>query len=195
MGTAALGGARPDVASAFNRSDFTNSGWNFHMSTSSLSAGLHSVTVSAAGVSGSGQLVGNKTINILTTQAQEIGFVDLAGDVSGVSTVSQGQILFVEGWAADTAAGAPVQSVTVFVDGISMGTAALGGARPDVAVAFNRSDYTNSGWNFHMSTGALIIGAHSVTATAVGSSGTAQLVGSKVVNVVASPRNATGDGT
>ena len=76
-----------------------------------------------------------------------------------------------------------MQSVTVFLDGNSVGTAALGFARPDVASAFGRSDYTNSGWSFQMSTSSLSLGSHTVTARSVGPSGTALLVGSKIVTI------------
>ena len=111
------------------------------------------------------------------------GFVDLAGDLQGGTTVAKGGTLYVRGWAADTASGAPLQSVTVYVDGSSAGNATLGISRPDVAKAFDRSDYTNSGWNFQMSTATLSVGAHSVTATATGTSGTGPLTRTKTVNI------------
>jgi hypothetical protein len=182
VGTATLGSVRSDVAQAYGRSDFTNSGWSFQMSTSALSVGTHQVTATAMGPSGTAPLVGSRTVNI-TTQGQEIGSVDLAGNASGVGTVGKGQTLYVFGWAADTAAGAPVQSVTVFVDGNSVGTATLGTARSDVASAFGRSDFTNSGWSFQISTSTLSLGQHTVTATAMGPSGTAQLSASRTVNI------------
>src|ERR1039458_8902511 len=49
-----------------------------------------------------------------------------------------------------------------------------------------RSDYTNSGWNFQMTTGSLSVANHSITATAIGSSGSAQLQGSKTVAITSS---------
>ncbi len=183
VGNATLGGARPDVASAYSRSDYTNSGWSFQMSAGTLSVGPHSVTAMATGSSGTGTLTRTRTVNIAS--GQEIGFVDMAGDVQGGATVTQGGTLYVRGWAADTSSGAPVQSVTVFVDGNSVGTATLGGSRPDVASAYSRSDYTNSGWTFQMSAGTLSVGQHTVTAIAAGSSGTAMLVGSRTINVTA----------
>jgi hypothetical protein len=113
---------------------------------------------------------------------KEVGSLDLAGNANGNGTVTKGDTLLVAGWAADTAAAAPVQSVTVLVDGNSVGTATLGIARPDVANYSGRSDYTNSGWSFQMSTSTLGIGQHTVTATAAGPSGTTQL-GSKTVSI------------
>ena len=192
VGTATLGGARPDVAQVYGRSDYTNSGWNFQVSTGTLSAGSHSITATAVGASGSGQLGTAKTISITTQGGQEVGYVDAAGDPNGVATVSQGNTLYVRGWAADTVSGAPVQSVTVFVDGSNVGTATLGGSRSDVAQFYGRSDYTNSGWNFQMSTGSLSVANHSITATAVGSSGSVQLQGSKTVTISNSTPNYQG---
>src|SRR6202035_4872735 len=106
VGTATLGMARPDVASAFGRSDFSNSGWSLQMSTSALNAGQHTVTATASGPSGAAPLVGARTVNITAaTQGREIGFVDVAGDASGNRTVTKGNPIYVTGWAADTATG------------------------------------------------------------------------------------------
>ena len=181
VGTATLGAARPDVAQAFNRSDYTNSGWNLQMSTAALTVGSHSVTATAAGPSGTGPLLRPRTVNI--TAGQVLGFVDMAGDTQGGPTVTQGGTLYVRGWAADTASGAPVQSVTVLIDGNSVGNATLGAARSDVAQAYSRSDFTNSGWTFQMSAGTLTVGQHSVTATAAGASGTGTLTRTRTVNI------------
>jgi hypothetical protein len=182
-GTATLNGARPDVASSYGRSDFNNSGWSFQMPASTLSLGQHTVTATAVGLSGTAPLAGSKTINVVS--GQEIGTVDLGGSPSGSSTVSHGGSLFVAGWAADTATGAPVQSVTIFVDSSSVGAATLNLARSDVANAYGRNDFTNSGWSFQMAASTLSLGQHTVTATAAGLSGTAPLPGSKIINVVA----------
>ena len=153
------------------------------MSSAALSIGQHSVTATSTGPSGTGPLTGNRKVNITMGAGQEIGVVDLAGDAQGGSTFSRSGSLYVQGWAADTASGAPVQTVTVFVDGISVGAVTLGSARPDVASAYNRSDYTNSGWICQTPPSTLTVGQHSVTATATGPSGTGPLMGTKTINV------------
>jgi hypothetical protein len=66
-----------------------------------------------------------------------------------------------------------------------VGTATLGGARPDVAQAYGKSMYTASGWSFQMSTAGLSTGAHTVTAVSAGPSGSVQLTGTKIVTVTA----------
>ena len=115
----------------------------------------------------------------------EIGFVDGAGDSKRAETVSTAGILYVFGWAADTAKGAPVDRVMVYVDGISTGAATLGAPRRDVEKYFSRSDYSNSGWSFQMSASKLSPGKHTVTATASGPSGTAQLAPDKTITITA----------
>ncbi len=115
--------------------------------------------------------------------ASEIGFVDGAGDSAGNETVSTPGVLYVWGWAADGAKGAPVDRVVVYVDGISAGAAMLGGVRQDVEEHYGRSDYSKSGWDFSMLASRLRSGTHTVTATAFGFSGTAQLAANRMVTI------------
>jgi hypothetical protein len=119
------------------------------------------------------------------TLPTEIGFVDRAGDPKGAETVPTAGTLSIWGWAADTAKGAPVDRVMVYVDGISTGAATLGAPRRDVEKYFSRSDYSNSGWSFQMSASKLSPGKHTVTATASGPSGTAQLAPSRTITITA----------
>ncbi len=99
-----------------------------------------------------------------------IGFEDAAGDSTRNETVSRTGILYVFGWAADTAKGAPVDRVVVYVDGIVAGAAILGDVRRDVEKYFDRSDYLRSGWSFGMPASRLSPGRHIVTAAACGGS-------------------------
>ncbi|MGD0868591.1 MAG: hypothetical protein ABSB88_03485 [Bryobacteraceae bacterium] len=117
------------------------------------------------------------------TPPTEIGSVDRAGDSKGAETVSTAEILYILGWAADTAKGAPVDRVMVDVDGISAGAATLGVVRRDVENYYSRSDYFNCGWSFQMSASKLSPGEHTVTATASGPSGTAQLGSSRTITI------------
>jgi hypothetical protein len=117
--------------------------------------------------------------------ATEIGYVDGARESNRAETVSTAGILYVFGWAADTAKGAPVDRVMVYVDGVSAGAAMLGATRRDVAEHYGRSDYSKSGWNFSMSASGLSPGEHTVAATAYGPSGTAQLISNRTVTITA----------
>ena len=157
--------------------------WKFQMPALALSEGPHSVTVSTIGRGRPASLGQGKTINVTAQAAKEIGSLDAAGDANGRETVVKGGTLYVRGWAADTTSGAPVESVAILIDGNRAGTAALGIARPDVANHFGKSDYSNSGWSFEMSTAKLSLGRHSVTAVVAGPSGTAPLAASKTVTI------------
>jgi Bacterial Ig domain len=113
----------------------------------------------------------------------EMGFVDLVGDIHGADTLPASGNLYVSGWAADTAKGAPVDRVTVYVDGASAGSAMLGVVRQDVAKYYGRSDYSRSGWNFEMPASKLSPGPHTVTVTASGPSGTVQITSNRIVTI------------
>ena len=159
------------------------SGWEFQMPALTLSEGRHSVTASTIWRGRPAPLGQGKTIDVTTEVAKEIGSLDAAGDANGRETVMKGGTLYVRGWAADTVSGAPVKSVAIYIDGSSVGTAALNVARPDVASYFGKSDYANSGWSFEMSTANLSLGRHSVTAVVAGPSGTAPLSASRTVTI------------
>ncbi len=75
--------------------------------------------------------------------------------------------------------------VMVYVDGISAGAATLGQVRQDVEKYFSRSDYSNSGWDFQMPASKLSPGKHTVTATASGPAGTAQLAPNRTITITA----------
>jgi len=124
------------------------------------------------------------------TLPTEIGFIDRAGDPKGAETVPTAGLLYIWGWAADTAKGAPVDRVMVYVDGVGAGAATLGQMRRDVEKYFSRSDYSNSGWSFQMSGSRLSLGKHIVTATASGPSGTVQLAPNRIITVTADPDGA-----
>src|SRR5260370_11381534 len=84
--------SRPDVAQAFNRSDYANSGWSFQTSTAALSLGQHTVTATAMGPSGMAQ-IGTRTVNI-TNPANDVVSEDLAGNSDGSATVANWSTLF-----------------------------------------------------------------------------------------------------
>ena len=59
------------------------------------------------------------------------------------------------GWVADPTDGAPLSNVKVYVDGTLIGTPTLGIARPDVAAAYGKTAYTNSGYQLVYSAATL----------------------------------------
>jgi hypothetical protein len=96
------------------------------------------------------------------------------------STVSYGESNVVAtGWAADPTDGTPVDRVEMQIDGKYAGNATLGGWRQDVADAYGRSDYGNSGWSFSFPVETLSPGAHTMSATVFNSRGLSNYLGSK----------------
>jgi hypothetical protein len=168
VGTATLGGSRPDVATHFNLPGYQNSGWSFRYAASGLSFGTH--TVSAVVYDSLGLSATLQTLPITvaaTSTGPPFGSLDRAVDATtGSTTIAQSDNLLVSGWAADPHDGAPVSSVTILIDGNQVGTATLGGSRPDVAAHLNLPGYQNSGWSFTYPASGLSLGTHTVTAMA-----------------------------
>ena len=81
----------------------------------------------------------------------------------------------VRGWAIQSAAAtasASIQSVTVFVDGNQVGTAAYGIARPDVCSGFrDRPACPNSGWSYNLDVDAFAPGNHAMKVVALDAAG------------------------
>ena len=109
------------------------------------------------------------------------GWIDA---VEGLPKV--GGAVVVRGWAADPDDGAPVQKVEVRIDDSVVGVAgSLNGARPDVAAAYHRDNWTNSGWRAEVRL-SVLAGKHKMTAVAYDSAGAkAELLGSRDIEVSA----------
>jgi Bacterial Ig domain len=171
VGNATLGYARPDVASAYGNSSYTNSGWQFSYNVGNMATGPHNVTAVAYNHAGvSALLYETDSINVTGGDAP-FGFQDTAHGGDGTSNVPQNSMLTVVGWAADQVDGAPVAKVAISIDNNVVGNATLGYPRPDVARAYNDSRYTNSGWQFSYNIGSLVPGTHTVTSTAYNQAG------------------------
>ena len=182
-GNATLGGSRPDVASAYNNPAWKLSGWSYSMSASSLSVGSHVVTVVAADSLGLTNTF--NPVSITVAAATPVGFVDAAVDNANQSpSVYQSDSLAVVGWAADYNDNGPAKSVQVVLDGSVLGTATLGGSRPDVASAYNDPAWKPSGWSFSMSAASLALGNHTITAVATDSLGLHTVTKAASINVL-----------
>ncbi len=177
--------ARPDVASAFSNGAYTNSGYQLTYSAASLSVATHSVTAIAIDSGGRSTTFGPLNFTVITTRppSPPFGNLESATDsVTGGTTVSTSDSLFVQGWAADVTDGAPVSNVKVYLDGNLIGTPTVV-ARPDVASAFSNSAYTNSGYQLTYSAASLSVATHSVTAIAIDSGGRSTTFGPITITV------------
>jgi RHS repeat-associated protein len=116
------------------------------------------------------------------------GYTDVAVDPGdNDATLVQGTTLFVAGWACDPETGAPVSRVEVTMDGVVVGTATLGGERPDVAAVLG-SQCLYSGWTWTGNIRSVDIGGHTVTAVAFDPGGAAAVLGAgQSITVTAAP--------
>ncbi len=167
-GTATYGISRPDVCAVFpGRLNCPRVGYSYSLDTRTLSTGLHTITVSAADSDGVPD-VGNASIAIAVSNAPPAVYIDspTPGSVlSGVVTVA--------GWAIDSSAsGTAIAGVQVNVDGVLMGTATYGGARPDVCAAYPaRPGCPNVGFTYQLNTGLLSVGPHTISVVAMDGDG------------------------
>jgi glucose/arabinose dehydrogenase len=144
LGTATLGGARPDVAQAFGGSQFTSSGYG--LVARGLAPGTYRVVVYGL-VRATGTFSVQQFVDLRVPQSAII-----AVDVPG-SNATLNRPFVVTGWAIDrsAASGTGVDAVHVWGVPVSPGGAAvfLGAAsfgdRPDVAAAFG-AQFRTSGY-------------------------------------------------
>jgi hypothetical protein len=183
IGTPTLGLARPDVAAAYGKTAYTNSGYQLVYSVASLSPGTHAVTVVAIDSGGRSTTLGPLTITV--TGGPPVGSLEAAIDSkTGSSTIPQADSLLVAGWVADPTDGSPLSNVKVYIDGTSIGTPTLGLPRPDVAAAYGKTAYTNSGYQLVYSVASLSPGTHAVTVVAIDSGGRSTTFGPLTITVV-----------
>jgi RHS repeat-associated protein len=194
IGLATLGGSRPDVAAAYNRPDFTNSGWNFTGSIGYVAPGTHMINAMAYDSSGNSVLTASSVAITVTSDNPPFGSVDaVKGIATGTTTIPSGGLVTVGGWAADIEDGSPVATVRVLLDGVPIGNATLGSSRPDVAAAYNQPAYAKSGWNFTGSVRTASVGTHTISVAAYDSSGNETILpGSTSITVTANPDSMTG---
>lgn len=185
-GTPNLGIARPDVVAAYSNPSFTDSGYTFIYRASTLSVGVHAVTVVAIDSAGNSTTFGPRIITVVFSPPP-FGNLDHAADnTTFSSTVGQADSVLVYGWVADKMDGAPLSNVMVYIDGGPAGTPALGIARPDVALAYTDAAYTDSGYRLLYPASQLSLGTHAVTVVATDMEGLSSTFGPLTITIAAS---------
>jgi RHS repeat-associated protein len=194
LGSATLGGSRPDVASYYNQSSFTNSGFAFTGSIGNVATGTHTITAVAYDWNQNSVAVATAIQITVTSDSSPVGNVDtVTGVATGTTTVTSGGLITALGWAADNEDGSPVAKVVVLLDGQPIGDAALGGSRSDVAATYNNPAWGKSGWSLTGSIFGAATGTHTVTAAAYDSSGNQTILNSYTISVVANSNSYTGN--
>ncbi|MGC2635776.1 MAG: hypothetical protein WA294_01255 [Acidobacteriaceae bacterium] len=189
VGNATLGIGRPDIAADNQNFAYYNSGWTFTYPAASLWIGYHHATALVTDSAGLTTQLQARSFSVAGTASYGPPFGAMGPAIDATTrstTVATGDNLLVTGWAADPHDGAPVSSVSILIDGATVGTATLGIARPDVVAAQKNAAYLNSGWSFTMAGSGLSTGTHTVSAAATDSLGMSSTLGKQTITVAAS---------
>ncbi|HEY1220545.1 MAG: Ig-like domain-containing protein [Bryobacteraceae bacterium] len=168
LGYATYGANRPDVCAAYpGRAGCPNVGYSYSLNTATLTAGPHTITVTAAD-SASPADTGSTSlaVTVIAGAAAVIPSVHIDSPAPG-ATVSG--TVTVSGWAIDNAAtvGTAISGARVLVDGTAVGTATYGVSRADVCAVYpGRPGCPNVGYSYSLNTAALTPGSHTITVTA-----------------------------
>jgi hypothetical protein len=191
VGIANQGISRPDVCSQYPaRPGCPNVGYAYSLDTSSLTPGIHSITVVATDA----DLVpdtGSATVQVTVGTSQNLPSSPLVAIDSPTSGAAVSGMITVTGWALDNASGVgtPINSVQVMVDGVAAGTATYGLPRPDACGQYpGRPGCPNVGFSFSLNTGTYSQGTHVISVVATDSDASPDTgVASTSVTVVPAP--------
>ncbi len=169
-GSASYGIGRGDVCAIPSYSSSPscpNVGWSYSLDTSALANGSHVFALSATAANGERSILAHPfTVANWTTATPIIINFDKpapqSAPLSGVTNIG--------GWAVNPLS--PIVSLSLSVDGIPVGNASYGAARPDVCGTYpTAASCPNVGWNFVLDTTVLADGMHTLAATATPVSG------------------------
>jgi uncharacterized protein (TIGR03437 family) len=166
-GTAAYGATRSDVCVVFpGRPGCPNVGWNYTLDTTHLTNGAHSIEVTGSTASGQ-RATAAMYFSVSNVSASRKVTIETPGPANN----PYAGIGLMKGWALN--ANAHIVSVLISVDGIPVGNAAYGGARPDICTSTSVSpDCPNVGWTYALNTTVLTDGPHTFGVLATAADGT-----------------------
>lgn len=159
VGTAQYGISRPDVPLVFPEVGM-NSGFNYMLDTTKLSAGKH--TIEVRGIGNNGVETTIRKVSVTVSPKIIKGSFDspkLNTEISGKTSLY--------GWFYNSDG---VERVEVLVDGVFNGAAEYGRPRPDVPIVHPYVD-NNSGYRYTLDTTKLSPGVHTITVCGVGKDG------------------------
>jgi hypothetical protein len=185
VGNATYGTARPDVCKVYSgRPGCPNVGFSYALNTANISVGPHTLTVCATDIDSTPD-TGCQSESITVVRPPSV-WIDVPANGSTVSgTVT------LKGWALDNrqAIGTAIGSVSVLLDGSTLGNATYGTARPDVCKVYpGRPGCPNVGFSYDLNTANINPGPHTLTVCATDTDSTPDgSCQSESITVVSSP--------
>jgi uncharacterized protein (TIGR03437 family) len=164
-GTAIYGSSRGDVCAAYpGRPGCPSVGWTSSLDTSTLTSGVHTLSVTAS--STTGQRATASTSFQVDNALTGPGRVSIDQPLSGKTY--QG-FLQVGGWAVHSSLA--VTAVSITIDGVPYGNATYNGSRGDACAVYPGPSCPNIGWTFPLDTTQLADGVHTLGATEIAADG------------------------
>ncbi len=190
-GTLTNGLPSPWLATYYSNPAFGQAKFEILSSAAALSSGNHEVKVVATNSLGLSSTFGPVSFTVAASaeSGYPVGWPLIVGDnATGSTTVSQGDMVEVIGWAADPQDGSPMANVKVYIDGnLAAGTLTNGKPSPVFATANNNAAYGHARFQFLYPAASLLVGEHWLTVVATDSKGLATTFGPVDFNVVAVP--------
>ncbi len=165
VGNATIGISRPDVNSVYPQyKNSDKSGFNYTMSTVSLSPGITDIKVQAIGNDGTTQ---ENTVKVNLSKFAPRMYIDTPLSNSNLSDSAK-----ITGWAVNASG---IKEVKVYVQDNFIGNATLGVLRPDVKQVYPEYiDSDRSGYEYVLNTSNFVEGTKKIKVQAIGNDGTIQ---------------------
>jgi|GEM_PF-1544614 beta-N-acetylglucosaminidase len=169
-GDASIGGLRPDVNNVYpGYKGGVNSGYSYNLNLTSLSTGIHTVTVDSIGNDGSTTTKSIEIYNLPNSTSSMSPMACIDAPSNGTFYKSQPGQVSVTGWSLNPFG---VQKVQVYFDNTYEGDANIGVSRPDVNNVY--PGYTggaNSGFAYNLNLSNISDGAHTISVKSIGNDG------------------------
>ncbi len=176
-GSANIGVYRPDVCTVYpGEPGCPNVGWNINLQTTLFADGAHTLQVRASGADGLHYTYG---VPFMVSNSGSPNATHTYIDNPTPNGIFRGVATF-SGWALNDTTN--ISSVSISVDGVTLGLATYGASRADVCSAFpGRTNCPNVGWTFQYDTNKLSDGTHQFAATALAANGVSSTIANSFV--------------
>lgn len=170
-GQATYGDERSDVQEVYPEYNNGNSGFHYALDTTRFSDGLHTVTIRVSSKNGIVTTMPERTIRIENT----VGILD---DPVSASTLRGTQN--VRGWFLNQSG---VANIEVLVDGIFVGQATYGDARPDVQEVYPEFNNKTAGFHYNLDTTRFSYGQHTISIKVTASNGDVTTLPARTITI------------